>query len=158
MGVFYWDVGKVLQGTSSVTLEVAVSNALSNSYRWFFGSSTRNNYLKVQRYDVNNTLAINVAGESPYYSNSPALTDGLISAAVTYDGAQRRSYRDGARKNTTSVSQDYATGAAQAEYRIAQQNAGNGTVYHNIRLYNRALTAEEIAANYAVDAKRFGIS
>lgn len=30
--------------------------------------------------------------------------------------------------------------------------------FHNIRLYSRALTAAEIAANYAIDKERFGLS
>lgn len=35
---------------------------------------------------------------------------------------------------------------------------GIGGVYHCLRIYNRALTAAEIAANYAVDKARFNLS
>lgn len=36
-------------------------------------------------------------------------------------------------------------------------NGGIGGMYHSMRVYNRALTSAEIAANYAVDAARFSI-
>lgn len=34
---------------------------------------------------------------------------------------------------------------------------GQDMVINGIRIYNRALTAQEIAANYAIDARRFGL-
>jgi hypothetical protein len=79
--------------------------------------------------------------------------------AATYDGANVSPYIDGeaAIGTTTTNNWSYRTGSfgLSGSSNYSSYNfVGN---YYCIRLYNRALTAAEVAANYAIDAARFGL-
>ncbi len=89
---------------------------------------------------------------------SVSLAKGATSANITYafiNGAAISSFT-----NTNSGGVGGVVGLT-----IGGQYAGNrqgGRAFHGkvytVRLYSRALTADEVAANYAVDAARFGFS
>ena len=75
-----------------------------------------------------------------------------LSAVYAASGTSRF-YRDGADTGATASSYPY-------QNKFYQPSIG-GTftgLYHSIRVYNRQLTAAEVAANYAVDKARFGLS
>lgn len=76
-------------------------------------------------------------------------TNARDKVAVYYNGTLRSAHR-----------YTFSSGSAPTENGVIYIG-GSSTgkfKYYNIRIYNRALTAEEIAANYAVDAQRFIIT
>ena len=78
-------------------------------------------------------------------------------AAVCIDGADGfRVYRDGLVQNGTAVLSPIGETAFTVGYYNSTTYALNGDVCA-IRFYNRSLTAEEIAANRAVDVERFNL-
>lgn len=79
---------------------------------------------------------------------------GIVALVATYDPVQNVAavYRDGA--IVTSNVPSYAVGTLSY---IAKRATNSVLNYHAIRLYSRALTADEIAANYAIDQERFNL-
>jgi hypothetical protein len=58
------------------------------------------------------------------------------------------------RTENTIINNDYGNVTFSiGQYSTLSENAD----YYNIRLYSRALTAEEIAHNYSIDKARFGL-
>jgi len=90
------------------------------------------------------------------YGNNMTFPDSA-SCATVYDSGlsvnNSQFYQNGEysmrRTNTSTLS-------PSALYAIMRDNGPTG-IYHSLRIYSRALTAAEIAANYAVDKARFGI-
>ena len=58
-------------------------------------------------------------------------------------------------ERATNISNTYTDRSENVQY-VTIPNAGCGKT-HNIRVYSRALTASEIAANYAIDKERFNL-
>ena len=84
-----------------------------------------------------------------------ATRDALAIFACTYNAGQYVSYLDGEQKSTGSATPDSTIeGVWVRSGSVAYAFRGQ---YHSIRIYSRALTAAEIAANYAVDKARFGL-
>ena len=76
--------------------------------------------------------------------------------AVTYTGAVLRSYVDGVACGTlTTNTKPSSVATATIGNRISGSRGFNGE-YCAFRRYSRALTADEIHANYIIDAIRFG--
>lgn len=78
--------------------------------------------------------------------------NGNNACAFGLDGAMTAFFRTGSGLTTT----------ANVRLGLNQYDATTGTskenyVFYCIRIYNRALTAQEIAANYAVDKERFNL-
>ena len=77
--------------------------------------------------------------------------------AATYDGAYVTPYIDGAAATGTTTTNNWSLrsgpfGLSGSSNYSSYNFVGN---YYCVRLYNRALTAAEVAANYAIDAARF---
>ena len=91
-------------------------------------------------------------------STSDWNTSKIYTITGTYDGTAMKGYADGVLTNTNSTS-----GTAQSDYSVlrifgaktSNWNLLSGKVYC-VRVYNRALTAEEVAHNRAIDLQRFG--
>ena len=83
-----------------------------------------------------------------------SLTNRLISAAQVLDGTVMSGYRGGVFLST----KDVAFLAAPASIAFVGGGAYSAPKikHHCMRIYNRALTAEEIAHNAAIDRRRFG--
>lgn len=86
-------------------------------------------------------------------------TSKIYTITGTYDGTAMKGYADGVLTNTENTS-----GTARSDYstlRIFGANTSNTTLLtgkvYCVRCYNRALTAEEVAHNRAIDFERFGV-
>jgi hypothetical protein len=87
--------------------------------------------------------------------------------SASYDYSSKTAYENGLVVAGESSQNGYATYSFGNRNRVpsiggfapnsASNNVFVGHIY-NIRYYNRALTAAEIAANYAVDAARFNLT
>jgi hypothetical protein len=77
------------------------------------------------------------------------------SVSLVVDGGVWTCYANDSGGSLVSVSRtavpETTTGWSMSNIQMSDQT------YKNIRIYNRALTAEEIAANYAVDKQRFNL-
>ena len=75
----------------------------------------------------------------------------------------RKTVRGGALTYSDGVVTVYGNGSVMGTYTDASAaestflSVSNGAAFNCIRIYNRALTAEEIAHNYSIDKARFGL-
>lgn len=85
------------------------------------------------------------------------LYGGLVSVVLTYDGSSLQYYVNGQFANSKTQS-FYGKFSGQTTF-FNRTTGGRGITgqLHAVRLYSRALTADEIAANYDVDKRRFGL-
>lgn len=84
-----------------------------------------------------------------------ASADALATFSCSYNQGQFISYLDGEQKSTGSATPDSTIEGVHV--RLGSVNYAFRGHYHNLRIYNRALTADEIARNYAIDKARFGL-
>lgn len=83
-------------------------------------------------------------------------------ASVTADGSSLSSYADGIQYSSIAMGDVVYTGAEDWNFYIGADYWGpvefnfNGRIF-SVRIYSRALTAAEIAANYAIDKARFNL-
>lgn len=102
----------------------------------------------------NNTVYVRSANVSMV--NQTDVSD-IKTIAAKADGNAAYSYKNGIVEKTASVTQETYTGTTPLYlFRLNGFNNFNGRG-HAIRLYSRALTAAEIAANYAIDKERFNL-
>ena len=83
-----------------------------------------------------------------------SLTNRLFSATQVLDGTVMSGYRDGVFLSTKDVA--FLAAPASISFVGGGAYAAQKIKYHCERIYNRALTAEEIAHNAAIDRRRFG--
>lgn len=101
------------------------------------------------------------SGKDKYFS-WPLDTQNIYSTAATYDGDTTTShvkdvYCDGVYRNDGTNENDWGVGdgkVAVGDRRLEKAYPWTGNVYA-IRLYDRELTMDEIAANRAIDVARF---
>lgn len=107
-------------------------------------------YIGSNGYDI----AAGVNGEYNLWGNK--ISDGVTPHSCHYQfpGTTDRFYLDG-RLGGSRSSSKYAT--ATSALTFFPSNAANVGRVYCVRFYNRALTAAEVAANYAVDKERFGL-
>ena len=102
------------------------------------------------------------ASSSPY-QNYDTATGKVRGYTFTYSSDKCRVYKDGSADVATSTTNRAESGdAATAWFSVAQRTsksaqsvAKSNVKIYAIRIYNRVLTAEEIAANHAADVVRF---
>lgn len=95
----------------------------------------------------------------------PSEDETVAQSAVFVNGVESIGYIDGAQKVKISNYYHYNNRIFSSVYRPLVINGGSyckgqnfrHVIVHSIRMYNRALTPGEVAANYAIDAARFGI-
>lgn len=99
----------------------------------------------------------NYFSSSVKYFNTPAnihtisrVTISTNEGKVFVNGAQE----PGVYSGTFNVNNNNRPYWLNMEY---SQGSGVNAIYHNIRIYNRALSADEIAANYKIDKERFNL-
>lgn len=73
-------------------------------------------------------------------------------ASISWVNSIPITYWDGARKNSSSLSSFDVNNIFDA------LSIGFDIKFGYIRFYNRALSAQDVAANYVIDAKRFGLT
>jgi hypothetical protein len=77
---------------------------------------------------------------------------------ATYDGSTKRTYVDGVQRSSKNISGTISTNNNQ----VWIGRYGNGSSYQyngklaKCNVYNRALTADEIVAQFRLDRARFG--
>jgi hypothetical protein len=93
------------------------------------------------------------------YSVFDPMTDGWNHIVGTYDKVNRKLYINGALKDTDAYTAAITTSALPVE--IGRYNQSSATAYDEDialpRIYNRALTATEVARNYNADKSKFGL-
>ena len=96
-------------------------------------------------------------------SNINIILNTWIYATLTYDGASLRIYINGNLRNSTSVTgtMDYTTYASPYYLSIGRKNEQEGGYVSgsisSVKLYNRALSADEILQNYNAQKSRFNL-
>ena len=93
----------------------------------------------------------------PWYKIGSLGGQGLASVGLAWDSSNQVLYKDASAIASTARSID-SRNVLSSIY-IGEYNGNKKTTMncHSIRLYSRALTAAEIAANYAVDKQRFNL-
>lgn len=86
---------------------------------------------------------------------SLASKDVIATYACVYDAGQSASYIDGEQKNSRYTAPDNTIEGVHI--RLPSYSYGFRGHHHSVRLYSRALTAAEIAANCAIDKARFNL-
>ena len=117
---------------------VVFDNKDQNPFHWvYFDGDKRTLYAKTRCYEPNALVATyddNNAVTQIYSDGAPKVTSTLINTWSPGDNCVTLGWR-----SVTTAAKDYGW---------------DGEVY-SIRLYNRALTPEEVARNHAIDVKRF---
>lgn len=160
-----WTSSNAITDSTNMTIEVCLEPyGRIGAVAWFTGYSTnKNKMIGVLSADVSVIGYANVSGNGCATTGFSSLTE-VKSIVATYT-------------NTTQVDTYYVNGVAKTKncahtYGRSQVtnvviggygSVGSGNSYpysgkiHAIRVYNRVLTANEIAQNYAVDVARFGL-
>lgn len=113
------------------------------------------------RYGTPHYITFNELGHTDYVPREDEI---VAQSAVFVNNGESVGYIDGAQK-VERTGEKYNARIFSSIYRPFVINCGSyykkqnfrHTIVHSIRLYNRALTQSEVAANYAIDAARFGI-
>ena len=164
-GIFGERVGNDCALTSNYTLEMVYSGTPTSSWKAVgFHFYKVRNYWEYQQIYFNSKYRMSFIPAAGWnnggYNDSMVYNmTGSIGRPVCYSGVA----------NLSSGSKLYANGviavtgtalpgrAYDPRYATEIYVPANGTL-HAIRLYSRALTADEIAANYAVDKARFNLN
>jgi hypothetical protein len=144
----------VISGTNPFTIE-SWTNLTSGSYGAIFGNYG-SGYTSGSLWWATAGLYIN---GSVYHSNYATTMAGIHHSAVTRDGSGSVVlYRDGVQVATGTLT---ASIPSNINWRIGTDVNGtgeamNGNIY-NVRVYNRVLTAAEIAQNFNAQRSRYGL-
>ena len=145
-------------GSSQYTMEIT----------FYYGTlKTRNNLINLGIYNspgnANGIYILNSTKISHWYWSNDLRTTSVLdsqnSYVVTalYDGLNRKIYLNGVQKATDTATPTVILGNVTIGDEIPGQDGFfNGEVY-SVRIYNRALTDEEIKNNYNVDKYRFDV-
>ena len=167
-GYFIYDASELLQDAfraATFTIEVTTSQPVNNaSWQAQVVNICRKSHLDaysqgiIARWRRENNGTMGTLSSATYPSGAGltlATTDALATFACTYNAGQYISYLDGEQKSTGSATPDSTIDGVFV--RLGSINYGFRGHYHFVRLYSRALTADEIAANYAIDKERFNL-
>ena len=113
------------------------------------------------RYGTPRYITFNPTGHTGYV---PSEDETVAQSSIFVNGGESVGYIDGTQKVKKS-GEKYDARIFGSVYRPLVLNSDTyykgmnfrHVIVHSIRLYNRALTPSEVAANYAIDAARFGI-
>lgn len=159
----------ILSGLSSVTFSICLDISMSTGFGVPAGFRRDRSNNRLQWYRQNDgrldPVVSTVASGTKHLASTAPYTKNTTKAETIVVGSNGNIvfYINGAQYATNSIS-DFATitsMGASLGVNIESDNAyaavlGTWTM-KNMRLYNRALTADEIAANYAVDKARFNL-
>jgi hypothetical protein len=107
----------------------------------------------------NNVITLINSAVTYYNLNGPDGTTDIINICYSYSGTNARSYKNGTIVNNITMNSPMDTG--NYTYRFGMQAGGSTTAYVNsniysIKFYDRQLTDDEIAQNFAAVKGRFG--
>jgi hypothetical protein len=150
--------------TTQVTVEIwmILRSTSPNGTAWIAGRELSYRIL----YSSNGFVWVCATQNNPWYTAGTAISAGSINPYTqiyqvvgTYNGANNGLYVNGALKTTgTTISGDILTAG---NYDLIRSGAGNvaygkGDIYLH-RIYNRALTPQEIQQNFNATRGRFGL-
>lgn len=120
-----------------------------------FGSrTTTSNGMMLFNYNTNNRLTLDTMGTSTRTVLGERLAaNKLYNLTVTFSGTTAKLYIDGEYVNTVSFT-DGSLNFPLTIFTAGEQSNPIGNIY-SVKVYNRALTAEEILQNYNVDNSRY---
>jgi hypothetical protein len=149
---------------SNITLEFFYKALISSSYEYLISNArdccgTYNGYeLRINRrspeFQIWNSVNSRVIGTS-------TLINQIYHISATYDGSQLKIYQNGVLTGTSNSTlgigspPSYNLAVGGMGYRPAQYNL-TGNIYVG-RVYNRALSADEVLQNYNAQKGRFGL-
>jgi hypothetical protein len=135
------------------------TNALNQNGFWFEKGSVNTQYSFFQEgTNIVHRTNINGSSDSLYTASSLLNTSDWFHMVATYDGSTKRTYVDGVQRSSKSISGTISTNNNQ----VWIGRYGNGSSYQyngklaKCNVYNRALTADEIVAQFRLDRARFG--
>lgn len=145
-------------GNANYTMEISIN---------YYELKNRNNLINLGIYNSpGNANGIYIAGSkkiSHWYWSDDLLTDNLLDEnnkyviTAQYDGSNRKIYLNGANVASDESVPNVILGNITIGDEIPGQDGFfNGKVF-SVRIYNRALTEEEIYNNYTVDKYRFNV-
>ena len=140
--------------TSAITLECWFYDTDSGAFEGVIGKwkdSTERTYAIIKNNGSNNFL-IRISTDGSAQAG-PTITNtdyGWIHLVLTYDGASVKGYKNGVYQSQAALTGSIATNDNPVE--IGRYGQSTGSQYNNQiaqpRIYNRALTAEEVQRNY----------
>lgn len=139
-----------------VTVEVFVKPAaISQNGFWFEKGSVNTQY---SLFMEGSNIVWRQAGDSQYTSTSFMTVNRWNHVVGTFKTGERRTYVNSVLRTSDTLSKTLATSGGNGEQFIGSYNSGG--YYYNgsiaiVNVYNRVLTAEEIAQNYKKYQKRF---
>jgi hypothetical protein len=152
-------VGMPSSPTNTLTVDIAftIPNVIRAEKGMFFWRDTSNGPFKIS--SAWNYLRITGGGYGTYgndsnsYDIAPYVGQTFRARMTTFVG-QKGLYVGG-----IMARPDFSTSASLDDrYRVQFRDGGQGELrYHATRVYSRFLTAEEIAANHAIDQARFNL-
>lgn len=167
-GYFVYDASSLLQDAfraATFTIEAVTSRPV-NTASWqaqiinICQTSQLDTYGQgiIARFRRENNGTMGPLGTAPYTSGA-GLTldsvDALATFSCAYNSGQWVSYLGGKQKSTGTATPDSTIKGIHI--RLGSSAYGFRGHYHSVRIYSRALTAAEIARNYAIDKERFGL-
>lgn len=149
--------------TDAITLECWFYDTDSGAFSGVIGKwkdTTQRTYAIIKNNGSNNfLLRISTDGSA---QAGPTITNtnyGWIHLVLTYDGANVKGYKNGVYQSQAALTGSIATNDLPVE--IGRYGQSTGSQYDNQialpRIYNRALTATEVARNYNADRSKFGL-
>ena len=116
--------------------------------------TTTSNGMMLFNYNTNNRLTLDTMGTSTRTVLGERLAaNKLYNLTVTFSGTTAKLYIDGEYVNTVSFT-DGSLNFPLTIFTAGEQSNPIGNIY-SVKVYNRALTAEEILQNYNVDNSRY---
>lgn len=164
----YVDCGlasNIITNTSAITVESWVKTNVINSYKKIITTGVSNDVIQGVYFSIGSEplyktylgLKLNgslTAAGTPYN----LLTTSFNHVLGTYDGSNIKLYVNGVLLSTQSASGTIGTGG---NFRISGYWNGNENWYGNIgvvRIYNKALTSNEVIQNYNATKQRFNLT
>lgn len=97
-----------------------------------------------------------IPGVSGYYGSEVIDRAHIVHFTLSWDGTEYKRYVDGVLD--TTITGVFNVSSYDTLYVLGYRpwNGVTRACYNNVRIYNRELTAEEIASNYDLDITRFG--
>jgi len=142
--------------TQTVTVEVVVKPAATSQNGFWFEKGAVNTQYSL--FMEGSTIVWRQAGNSQYTSTNTMTANAWNHVVATYTAGQRRTYVNNILR--TSDTLNVALNTNQGAQFIGSYNSG-GYFYNGeigiVKVYNKALTAEEIAKNYANYKTRFNL-
>ena len=116
----------------------------------------RNGGMSIKRVDsAGATQNHYISYDSGYSSASAIANSGVSQTYTALIGVNSSAVYVNGQSRAQTNGLDWKGNARSSDFRLQVGSPSSGEVIRSIRIYNRKLTADEIAANHAVDVKRF---